>query len=237
MTEYFKCEPYSIEKSYIEIYPDDVYFESGNIKRYYEKNLNKKIYSLDDIKYLQLSYDYNAEDLKDILIKVFESKNNTAFELSGPLVFYSSFVELNKITRLFRKDKETLIFLIERHIKRQLELIDILIERKIDFISLADPIAGRSIIGDENMYFLAENYMYKICRLLAEREVKVHICPSFSTFMEERALLRSAKIITSETLGYQKLISMHADKKIFGERCIKSNEPCCDYKIYEINYE
>ncbi|MGL4731202.1 MAG: uroporphyrinogen decarboxylase family protein [Clostridium sp.] len=201
--------------------------ESGaaRVKEYVVSNL----YDLDKIR----SMDFSAKRINEVLkgIKILSSeKENVLLKVTGVMTIANSLMDSKVFYKLYRKNKNEVIKVLEIIQDSIVEYIKIAIKNGVKIISYAEPVGNVDIIGPK--YFkeltgkITCNLIKQLDDELRNNDVIFHICGRTSTSLEECDFATIKNIYVKENLNYGESLINLLDRKeknliVVGHWCVK----------------
>lgn len=155
-----------------------------------------------------------------------KSGEKVCLEIAGPITVLNGLIDLRRVFRAMRKDKELVLKVYDKIHKNLLEYAKKSIDSGVYMISYADSSAGLGILGPKMSVDFVNDFTYgflKDLENLAKDEVIVHLCPKTSLSLVDTL---KADFIDTElpmSMTYGEAIDYVKDMNYFvGQMCINN---------------
>ncbi len=200
-----------------------------------DNTLKSSNYKYDNIKdmYENIKFDDNNKALNESLklCKTLSEKNiKYILNISGVMSTLDSLIDITKVLKATKKDKESLKNLFEKLEDFLIEYIKKFLSRGAKFISYSDPLFMKDILGISRSSWIAENFIvsffYRIKEIMPADTI-IHICPKTIQVLEELDIIRinDVYINIEDKLYYNETVEKLRYKLDFvGGMCINSRK-------------
>lgn len=143
------------------------------------------------------------------------------YSLDGIFTTLISFIKMNNILKLMRKDKDKLEKAFEKIEKNFVLFVVVLNLKGVKYFSYADPSAMVQILGKYHERWIVERFV-DILDKLSHLEVVIHICPTLFNEIKKIPKMQDKKIKIKKVENYQKEFFKEKGFKVIGGSCIKN---------------
>ena len=197
------------KEGFFPLFSNSIFNAMGGITEY---NKVKEIMCKDIDEFL------NLEDLKKEDIDIEGVSKAKIYSLDGIFTTLISFVKMNKVLRLMRKDVDKLEIAfekIERHFILFLETLNL---NGVRHFSYADPSAMPEILGMHHGKWIVKRFI-DLLKKLSHLDIVIHICPILFNDLKKIKDIKNKKV-----KFYQDEFFNEKGFKIVGGSCIKNKK-------------
>lgn len=207
-----------------------------------DNTLKSREYIYNDIEELSKNIKFNLEVMKIKntmqVCKYFSEKNEDyIFNVPGVMSILNGMIEITKIFKAIRKDKETMEVIFYKIRKYILKYLEEAFKNGVRVISYSDPILRDGIMSKKESNWIMEKFTYELMNDLKEvmpSNAIVHICPQNIKLMEAAGIIKMQDFNLKEDY-YNKLVFELKEKENFvGGMCINSRKKTNEIKKIEL---
>ena len=158
----------------------------------------------------------NLENLKKEDVDIEEVSKAKVYSIDGIFTTLISFVEMSKVLRLMRKDREKLERAFEKIERNFILFLETLNLNGVRHFSYADPSAMPEILGRHHERWIVERFINLLDRL-SHLDIVIHICPILFNDLKKRLDMKNYPVDS-----YQDEFFNEKGFKVVGGSCIKN---------------
>lgn len=207
-----------------------------------DNTLKSREYIYNDIEELSKNIKFNLEVIKIKntmqVCKYFSEKNKDyIFNVPGVMSILNGMIEITKIFKAIRKDKETMEVIFYKIRKYILKYLEEAFKNGVRVISYSDPILRDGIMSKKESNWIMEKFTYELMndlKVVMPSNAIVHICPQNIKLMEAAGIIKMQDFNLEENY-YNKLVFELKEKENFvGGMCINSRKKTNEIKKIEL---
>lgn len=207
-----------------------------------DNTLKSREYIYNDIEELSKNIKFNLEVMKIKntmqVCKYFSEKNEDyIFNVPGVMSILNGMIEITKIFKAIRKDKETMEVIFYKIRKYILKYLEEAFKNGVRVISYSDPILRDGIMSKKESNWIMEKFTYELMndlKVVMPSNAIVHICPQNIKLMEAAGIIKMQDFNLEENY-YNKLVFELKEKENFvGGMCINSRKKTNEIKKIEL---
>lgn len=207
-----------------------------------DNTLKSREYIYNDIEELSKNIKFNLDAIKIKntmqVCKYFSEKNEDyIFNVPGVMSILNGMIEITKIFKAIRKNKETMEIVFYKIRKYILKYLREAFKNGVRVISYSDPILRDGIMSKKESNWIMEKFTYELMNDLKEvmpSNAIVHICPQNIKLMEAAGIVKMQDF-NLEKDYYNKLVFELKEKENFvGGMCINSRIKTNEIKKIEL---
>ncbi len=164
-----------------------------------------------------------SEDLRVERIDFDLLSEAKVYSLDGIFTTLTSLVDMTKVLKHMRRDREKLEAAFEKVEKNFILFVETLADKGIDRFSYADPSAMPEILGKHFEGWIVNRFVNLLNRL-AHLDIAIHICPILFKTLKEGLKMHSSKVER-----YQETFLREEGFKVVGGSCIKNKKGALYY--------